>query len=130
MSKEARTASSSRRGSIVEPLFDEMITRVFSGSQPVSISRTRTGESESRVLKDTRFLSTLLYFVMVMGAWVEPPWPMRITVSMPSATAASANVRTSSSEHWGWLARSAQPIYCSAQAWASVEKSYSVASLA
>ena len=53
----------------------------------------RTGESESSVLNETRFdllASDLLYFVMVIGAWVEPPCPMSTTVSMPLSTTWSA----------------------------------------
>ena len=53
---------------MVPPLFEEMMTSVRWGSQMVSISRTRTGESESNVQNFTRLESCLLYFVMVMGA--------------------------------------------------------------
>ena len=53
---------------MVPPLFEEMMTSVRWGSQMVSISRTRTGESESSVLNTMRDESGLLYFVMVMGA--------------------------------------------------------------
>ena len=66
---------------------------------------------------------------MVMGAWVEPPWPMSTTVLMPPATASSANSWMRSSEQAGWLARSVHPMKLSAQARASSEKSYRVASL-
>ncbi len=76
----------------------------------VSISRTRTGESESSVRNFTRLESCLLYLVMVMGAWVEPPWPMSRMVSMPASTASSAKARTASRSHLGSVARSVQPM--------------------
>ena len=92
-SKASRSAEESRRGSMVPPDFEDTITSVVAGSQSASSSRMRTGESESSVLNETRFartVSDLLYFVMVMGACVDPPWPMRTTVLMPLATTSSA----------------------------------------
>ena len=61
---------------MVPPDFDDTITSVVAGSQSHKSSRMRTGESESSVLNETRLVFTasdLLYFVMVMGAWVDPP---------------------------------------------------------
>ena len=78
---------------MVPPDFDDTTTSVVAGSQSARSSRMRTGESESSVLNETRFAllaSDLLYLVMVIGAWVEPPWPMSTTVSMPLSTTWSA----------------------------------------
>ncbi len=108
---------------MVEPLFDDMSTSVCAGSTAARSSRTRTGESESSVLNETRFLSCLLYLVMVMGACVEPPWPTSTTVSTPPSTAASANACTFSMGNGGIEARSVQPMNASAHARASSEKS-------
>ena len=91
-SNTGRSAASAMRGSMVPPLFEEMTTSVVAGLLVAIISRNRTGESESSVLKLTRLRSGLLYLVMVMGAWVEPPWPISTTVSMPLATTSSAKV--------------------------------------
>ena len=78
-----RTACSARRGSMVPPLFDEMTNNVVSGFASARMARTRTGESESNVLNVTMDESGLLYFVMVIGAWVDPPWPISTTVFSP-----------------------------------------------
>ena len=115
---------------MVPPLFDEMMNSVVLGSISASIARTRTGESESMVRNLIRVESGLLYFVIVIGAWVEPPWPMRTTVLSPDAMISSANAWISSSGYGGLLARSVQPMKSSAQACASSEKSYTEASLA
>ena len=115
---------------MVPPLFDEMMNSVVLGSISASIARTRTGESESMVRNLIRVESGLLYFVIVIGAWVEPPWPMRTTVLSPDAMISSANAWIFSSGYGGLLARSVQPMKVSAQACASSEKSYTEASLA
>ena len=58
---------------MVPPLFDEITNSVVSGFASARMARTRTGESESRVLNVIFEESGLLYLVMVMGACVEPP---------------------------------------------------------
>lgn len=87
----SRTAFRANVGSIVVPLFEEMMTSVVLGLHSDRMPRTRTGESESSVRNFTRAESDLLYLVSVMGACVDPPSPMRMTFSMPSATTRSAN---------------------------------------
>ena len=52
--KASRRAESTRRGSMVPPLFDEMMMSVVRGSAVASTSRRRTGESESSVRNVTR----------------------------------------------------------------------------
>ena len=86
----SRTARRARRGSMVPPLFDEITNSVVSGFASAKMARTRTGESESSVLNVIFDESGLLYFVMVMGACVEPPWPMSTTVFSPWAMIESA----------------------------------------
>ena len=111
---------------MVPPDFEDTITSVVAGSQSASSSRMRTGESESSVLKETRFertVSDLLYFVMVMGACVEPPWPMRTTVLMPLSTTLSAKRWTFSRSHCGFIPKSTHPIKFSAHSRAPSEKS-------
>ena len=124
----SRTACRARRGSMVPPLFEEMTNSVVSGCASARMARTRTGESESSVLNVTTEESGLLYFVMVMGAWVEPPWPMSTTVLSPWAMMESANAWISCRGYGGLLARSVQPMYRPAHACASSEKPYRLAS--
>ena len=126
----SRTARKARRGSMVPPLFDEITNSVVSGFASAKMARTRTGESESSVLNVIFDESGLLYFVMVMGACVEPPWPMSTTVFSPWAMIESAKFWMSRREYGELLARSVHPMYCSEHARASSEKSYRLASLA
>ena len=101
---------------------------VVSGFTSARMARTRTGESESSVLNVIFDESGLLYFVMVIGAWVEPPCPMSTTVFSPCSMMESANAWIFSSGYGGLLARSVHPMYCSAHARASSEKPYRLAS--
>ena len=87
----SRTARSARRGSMVPPDLEDTMNSVVRGSISDRMPRTRTGESESSVRKRTREESGLWYLVMVMGAWVEPPWPMSTTDFKPWAMMESAN---------------------------------------
>ncbi|MPN45143.1 hypothetical protein SDC9_192710 [bioreactor metagenome] len=75
---------------MVPPLFDEIMNSVDSGSASARIARTRTGESESNVLNATNDESSLLYFVNVIGACVDPPWPISTTVFKPRSIIESA----------------------------------------
>ena len=118
-----RTARSASLGSMVPPLFDEMMNSVVSGFTSAKMPRTRTGESESSVLNETIPESTLLYLVMVIGACVEPPWPISTTVFSPPAIASSANAWISPRGYGGLLAKSVQPMYSAAHALASSENS-------
>ena len=124
-----RTAQNSERISNVPPLFDETMTSVVRGLISAIVLRSRTGESESSTRNFTAE-SSLLYFVMVMAACVEPPCPMSRTLSMPSSANFAASCFTSFNGHGGLLGKSAQPMNPSALARASGEKSYSDASLA
>ena len=90
ISKWSSTASSTLRISMVPPDLLETSTSVRSKSRPARIERTRTGDTESSTLKSSALRSTLLYLVMVIGAWVEPPWPISKTVLKPSAMMPSA----------------------------------------
>ena len=108
---------------MVPPLFEDITNSVVSGFASARMARTRTGESESSVLNTMRDESGLLYFVMVMGACVEPPCPMSTTVLRPCSMMESANAWMSANEYGGLLARSVHPMYRSAQAWACSEKS-------
>ena len=112
----SRTARRARRGSMVPPLFDEITNSVVSGFASAKMARTRTGESESNVLNVIFDESGLLYFVMVMGACVEPPWPMSTTVFSPWAMIESAKFWMSRREYGELLARSVHPMYCSEHA--------------
>ena len=85
---------------MVPPLFDEITNSVVSGFASAKMARTRTGESESSVLNVIFDESGLLYFVMVMGACVEPPWPMSTTVFSPWAMIESAKF---------WMSRRDRP---------------------
>ena len=76
---------------MVPPDLLETTTRVRSGSTEPRMVRTRTGDTESRTLKSRALVSTLLYLVMVMGAWVDPPCPMSSTVVNPSWITCSAS---------------------------------------
>ena len=86
----SRTARRAKRGSMVPPDFEDTMNSVVRGSISDRMPRTRTGESESSVRNCTSDESGLWYFVMVMGACVEPPWPMRTTDFKPWAIMESA----------------------------------------
>ena len=97
-------------GSMVLPDLEDCTNRVCSTSMPAMIVRTRTGETESSVRNLMRFESTELYLVMVIGAWVDPPWPISTTVFMPRSIISSAKAWISSMGYGGSLASEVQPM--------------------
>ena len=124
----SRNACNIRRGSIVPPLFDEIITSVEAGLILPITSRKRTGESESSVRNRMEPELGLLYLVIVIDACVEPPWPISTTSVTLLRRASCANAIMRSRGYGGFDASVVQPIYSCAIACASGEKLYTVAS--
>ena len=124
------TAASIEFISRVPPLFDDTTTSVVRGSASARMPRRRTGESESSTRNFIPGASSLKYFVMVMAACVEPPWPMRTASLKPWSMKYEASAVMSASGQGGLLAKSVQPMKLAEHSSASFENEYSVASLA